>query len=225
MPFRRFRRQFFRKPISVGMGNYLSGIITAISVAALLVVLIKLIISLESILVKMATIEAGNVATAAINETISEYMSAGSLKYSEFISLEKKNSGEIAAITTDVLTVNAMQAELTKDIIERISTLSSDLSIPLGSVLGINILGGRGPGIPVRVAALSGTSADITGEFISSGINQTKHQIILEITADISILVPGGMTTDRVTTEILIAETVVMGSVPDSYISLGDFAG
>lgn len=225
------KRHMFRRPIIIRSGRYkfpgklASGIITAASVVILFAVIVKLISALEPVMTQMATAGAKNIVTTAINEAVSEHISDGSLSYNGLINLEKKDNGEITAITTNVASVNTLRAEITNDVIEKVSDMSSDLSIPLGNILGINILGGRGPGIPFKVVALSSTSADFADEFISAGINQTKHQIMLEITVDINILMPGSSATALVNTEVLVAETVIVGNVPDSYLNLEGLTG
>ena len=87
-------------------------------------------------------------------------------------------------------------------------------------LIGGTVFSGRGPGIPVRIVSVSNVTADFTNEFSSAGINQTRHQIILNIKVDIDMLIPGGTLQDTVTTSMVIAETVIVGTVPGTYADM-----
>ena len=94
---------------------------------------------------------------------------------------------------------------------------SSDLSIPLGTLTGSNLLAGRGPHIRVRTQSVGTATARFDNQFSSSGINQTRHRIILDVDVHVSILLPGLTTYTKVSNEISVAETVIVGGVPETY--------
>ena len=79
---------------------------------------------------------------------------------------------------------------------------------------------GRGPGIPVRIIALTSSRVEFQNSIVTAGINQTKHQINLEVIVDIDILIPWSSESAQVVTEVLIADTVIVGQVPESYVNL-----
>ena len=79
---------------------------------------------------------------------------------------------------------------------------------------------GRGPNIPVQIVVLTSSRVEFNNSIVSAGINQTKHQINLEVIVDIDILVPWGTESAQVVTEVLIADTIVVGHVPDTYLNL-----
>ena len=53
--------------------------------------------------------------------------------------------------------------------------------------------------------------------FSAAGINQTRHQILLSVDVYTSILRPGFTASTKVSNEIAVAETVIVGSVPETY--------
>ena len=65
--------------------------------------------------------------------------------------------------------------------------------------------------------SVGSTTAHLRNAFTSAGINQTKHQILLDVTVQMSILLPGFRTSTQVSNEITVAETIIIGSVPDTY--------
>jgi len=167
---------------------------------------------------EMAINEANEIITAAVNDAIYARLLDGSLSYAELIRLEKDAAGNITALTTDIARINTLQASITNEVITRVGELGdTSMRIPLGNIIGGNLLSGRGPGIGFRVVTLGNPAATFSNEFITAGINQTKHQIMLEIAIHVHILVPGQATQETITMQILVAETVIVGDVPGTF--------
>ena len=104
------------------------------------------------------------------------------------------------------------------DILLRLSEVSTtELSIPIGTLTGSSLLAGRGPAIKVKMQSVGSTTASFRNTFGSAGINQTRHQILLDVQVNMSILLPGFRTSTKVNNEISVAETVIVGSVPENY--------
>ena len=95
-----------------------------------------------------------------------------------------------------------------------------DINIPIGNLLGSNLLLGRGPKVPVKIIMLTSSYSDFRNELEAVGINQVKHQIILEVRVQIDVLLPWEVQSTEVVSEVLIAETVLVGKVPDTYLNL-----
>ena len=62
------------------------------------------------------------------------------------------------------------------------------------------------------------SNASFENEFTEAGINQTKHRIILNVDVSVSILLPGFSTYTKVSNRFTVAETIIVGTVPDSYV-------
>ena len=93
------------------------------------------------------------------------------------------------------------------------------VSIPVANLLGSTLLMNRGPSIPVSVTMLSSSTASFRSELTGAGINQTRHQIFLELDVQLSFLLPWRDMDTSVQTEILVSETVIVGEVPASYMN------
>ena len=65
--------------------------------------------------------------------------------------------------------------------------------------------------------SVGSSEANFRNAFTSAGINQTKHQIILTVDVSVSILLPGFRTATKVSNSFIVAETVIVGTVPDTY--------
>ena len=185
---------------------------------ALLVLALTAMSHLKPILTNLATARVANtvtrIVTAAVNETVYE----GGTDYDQLISLEKDNEGRIVAVKSDMAEFNRLQSAILANVLERMADVDTrELSIPVGTLTGSPLLAGRGPEITVRMQSVGSPSAHFENEFSSAGINQTKHQIMLVVDVSVGILLPGFSTATRVSNEFNVAETVIVGSVPESY--------
>ena len=186
--------------------------------AVLLILALGFSRNLVPVMTEMAINESYELVTAAINEAIQERLLDGSTSYSELIILERDASGHITALTTDMARINLLQTAITNEIIARISAPDmATMRIPLGNIIGGSWLSGRGPGIRFRVVTLGNPSAVFSNEFSTAGINQTMHQIMLDFAVEVNILVPGRETRETITTQMLVAETIIVGDVPDAF--------
>jgi sporulation protein YunB len=166
----------------------------------------------------MALASVKNAVTAAINNSIAEKLSNGELDYTDIVHLEKDSAGQVTALMTDMGRINILKAEITKAIVDDISaTRRSELGIPIGNIIGGNMLSGRGPRIPVRIISVASVKTEFKNSFASTGINQTRHRIIIVVNISVGVLLPGERTSTDVSTELTVAETVIVGGVPDSY--------
>ena len=169
---------------------------------------------------EMALSDASDMVTIQINDTVAKMMDEGLFEYDYFVSLQKDEAGRITAITSNMPRINTLSAEILSDIVENARDGGLDIGVPAGNLTGISLLLGRGPEIPVKIIMLTSSRADFRNDIVSAGINQTKHQIILEVVVDIDILMPWETLSTQVVSEILVAETVIVGAVPDTYLNL-----
>ena len=173
---------------------------------------------LRSLLGNLAVTRVSNMVGRVVMEAVSDAVNSGEIQYNDLISLEKDADGGIAALQSNMAEFNRLQSEIVSDILERLSEVStSELSIPLGTLTGTALLAGRGPSVSVRMQFVGSSSARFENEFTEAGINQTKHRIILYVDVSVSILLPGFSAYTKVSNAFAVAETVIVGSVPDTY--------
>ena len=188
--------------------------------AIILVVLLFGIATLQmrTLLSSLATARASSAVNRIVSEAVNEKIDSGEFAYDDLISFEKGQNGEITAVKSNMPEFNRLQSQILGLILERISEVSTrELSIPVGSLSGSSLLAGRGPLITVKMQSVGSSTAYLRNEFISAGINQTKHLIVLYVDVYISILLPGFSTATKVSNSFTVAETVIVGSVPESY--------
>ena len=221
---RRYRLRYIRYSRPVGAHlteNQLGRMILCALLAGIAVFMFKSGAYLKQLAGEIALSDASDLVILAINDVINRKMSEGEYDYDYFVSLEKDNAGGITAITTNMVEINAFASQVLDDVVHAADSGELEVGIPLGNLLGFNLSVGKGPKVPVKIIMLTSSHADFKNELVSSGINQTKHQMILEIVVDIDILVPWETLSTQVVSRTLIAETVIVGGVPDTFVNVG----
>ena len=199
-------------------GRQRVGIWLTLLVLALLAAVVSLLWHLKPVMTSMATARVSNLVNRIVSAAVNEAVENGSIDYQNFVIFEKDETGHITALRSNVAEVNRMQGQTTDEILHRLSEVAtSELEIPLGTLTGSALLAGRGPSLFVRMQAVGSASAAFRNQFTAAGINQTRHQIFLDVDVYMSILLPGMKTSTRVSNEIAVAETVIVGGVPDTY--------
>ncbi len=199
-------------------GRQRVGIWLTLLVLALLAAVVSLLWHLKPVMTSIATARVSNLVNRIVSAAVNEAVENGSIDYQNFVIFEKDETGHITALRSNVAEVNRMQGQITDEILHRLSEVAtSELEIPLGTLTGSALLAGRGPSLFVRMQAVGSASAAFRNQFTAAGINQTRHQIFLDVDVYMSILLPGMKTSTRVSNEIAVAETVIVGGVPDTY--------
>ena len=217
------RAGFFRRKVVIGRGfgyRRRTNLLILLFAFSLLVFSFKAAAYLRRLTAEMAMSDAIDMVTLAVNETVNRIMSEGDYGYDYFVSIEKDNEGNIAAISANMSRINAVSARVLSEVVEAAENGVLDIKVPLGNLLGSNILMGKGPEVLIEVITLTSSYIDIENELVSTGINQAKHKIILKVDVDVDILVPWDVLTTRVESNVLIAETVIVGEVPETYVDV-----
>lgn len=173
---------------------------------------------LRSMLGSLAVTRVSNMVGRVVTEAVSDAVSSGEIQYNNLITLEKNASGGIAAMQSNMAEFNRLQSTITQEILDRLGEMSDiDLRIPIGTLTGSALLAGRGPGFSVRMQTTGSCSARFENQFTHAGINQTTHSILLCVDVSMSILLPGFRTGTNVSNTFSVAETIIVGDVPDTY--------
>jgi sporulation protein YunB len=191
---------------------------SALILAVLAAIVIAAAARLTSIMKEAAAAQAQNTVTAAVNSAIAKRMARGDMNYNELVTLDKDNNGKVSAIVTNVYSVNAIKAELAEEIVQSVTGEgAARISIPFGNLFGSAVMSGLGPEIPIKIVSVNAAGIDFKNHFSAAGINQTRHEITIVIDVRIKALVPGGTINTETSTRFIVAETIIVGSVPDSY--------
>ena len=209
----RWRR--YRPPMTGGQRARLLCVLAAVCMTALLVVALS---HLKTILGDLAVTRVSNSVNRLVTEAVNAAIDSGEIQYDELITFQKDANGSITAFQSNMAAFNRLQSAITSDVLERLGEVSdTELSIPLGTLSGSALLAGRGPKIRVRMQSVGSCSAHFENAFDHAGINQTTHSILLYVDVSVTILLPGFSTFAKVSNAFSVAETVIVGAVPDTY--------
>lgn len=179
-------------------------------------------VQLWPVLDVMATAKVKNAVTQTLDGTIADQITARGLTYGDFIIIEKDSGGRVTALTSNMAALNELRTSILGESVAAVDGLDrTELSIPVGNLSGISFLSGRGFELPVEVVAVGSAHAEFENQFSDAGINQTRHQIMLSVTVTVDILLPGNTLRTDVSAQVPVAETVIVGTVPDTYLELG----
>lgn len=178
---------------------------------------------LTPVVEKLATSRVVYLAGEVINDAINDQITLQGVEYEDFVHLETDANGRVTALKTDMAAINRFKSDVTALVLDRINNMdNSELYIPLGNIIDGELFSGRGPKIPIIVVPVGSAWADFSTNVSTAGINQTRHQIIVTVSAEITMLLPGYETTTTVSSQVVAAETVIVGDVPQNYTYLED---
>ncbi|WP_295866171.1 sporulation protein YunB [uncultured Oscillibacter sp.] len=207
--------RYYRRPLT---RRAAARLLLTLALLALIGMLAVAGIQMKQLLTKLAVTRVTNTVNRIVTQAVNETIDSGEIRYDDLISFEKDNDGKITAVKSNMPEFNRLQSKILNVILERISEVSTrDLSIPLGSLTGASLLAGRGPLVSVRMQSVGSSTAHLENRFVSAGINQTKHQIFLDVDVSVAILLPGFSTATQVSNAFTVAETVIVGTVPETY--------
>ena len=167
----------------------------------------------------LCNLKARGIAIKIINREAKE--SLENVDYNDLITIIRDTNGNITMVKANVISINRIAAELTLEIQEALEDeKDTNIYIPLGSFLGNEILYNVGSKIPISISSSGAVTTEFKSEFSSAGINQTIHRIYLHTTCRVNIVTPIKTIASEMANEILVAENVIVGPIPDSYYNL-----
>ena len=174
----------------------------------------------------LARTQVMNTASDLINDAILEQIMEGQIQYDRIVYFEKDLNGRITALKTNMAEVNRLKTETLNIINDQILAEDADhFGVPLGSLILPEFFSGKGPQIPVRILAIRNSDANFHSEFTEAGINQTLQQLTMDVLVDVTILVLGQTETFTVSSQMVVAETIIVGDVPATYLQTGGTYG
>ena len=194
--------------------------------AAVLILFLVLFFALRSryrlVIDDLARTQVMNTTSDLTNDAIAKQIAVGDIQYDRIVFFEKDLDGRITALKTNMSEVNRLKTDILNIINDEILALdTSDIGIPLGSLFFPEFLSGKGPAIPVHILSIRNSDANFVSHFSQAGINQTLHRLNMEVSIDVAVLVLGQTASFTMTSEVVVAETVIVGDVPQTYLQTG----
>ena len=171
---------------------------------------------------ELAQTQVKNSTSDLTNDAIAKQIANGSIAYDRLVFFEKDLDGRITALKTNMSEVNRLKTDVLSIINDEILALdASSIGIPLGSLFLPEVLSGKGPAIPVHILSIRNSDATFVSHFEQAGINQTLHKLTMVVSIDVSVLALAETTSFTMESEVVVAETVIVGDVPQTYLQTG----
>ena len=171
---------------------------------------------------ELAETQVKNSTSDLTNDAIAKQIADGIIQYDRIVYFEKDLDGRITALKTNMSEVNRLKTDILNIINDEILALdTSDIGIPLGSFILPEFLSGKGPAIPVHILAIRNSDASFYSDFSQAGINQVLHQLNMLVSVDVAVLVLGQTSSFTINSEVVVAETVIVGDVPNTFLQTG----
>ncbi len=164
---------------------------------------------------EVAQSELDSLAYDIINEAVEKELTSDGINYDDLVSIEKDANGKVSAIRTNMYMMNLLKLNIARDISdEMFRRIEQEIAIPLGNLTGLDFLTGRGPKIKFKAMWVTGVDATYRNSFSDAGINQTRHQIMMDFVVDVGMMFAGRTIGGDVISSICIAETIIVGETP-----------
>ena len=176
----------------------------------------------DAVMLDLTQTQVTNATSDLINDAIAHQIANGKIEYDRIVYFEKDLNGKITALKTNIGEVNKLKTDTLNLINDEILAHDhSQMGIPLGSLFLPELFSGKGPLIPVKILSIRNSDATFESSFTHAGINQTMHQLRMCVLVDVSVLVLGKTVRFTVSSDVVVAETVIVGAVPDTFLQTG----
>ena len=210
------------------MVAWVNRILNRLLILAILLVAVFLLLrdQYDRVIESLAQTQISNTTSDLTNDAIARQIASGDIRYDRIVYFEKDLDGRITALKTNMSEVNRLKTDILNLINDEILALDTmDIGIPLGSLILPQFFSGKGPHIPVHILSIRNSDASFASNFSQAGINQTLHQVTMKVSIDVSVLVLGQTASFTMESQVVVAETVIVGQVPNTFLQTGGTYG
>lgn len=214
----RLKKRPFRWHLGEG-GQLLLAVLLGLGLAITLI--LRFDAAIRPQLVALATAKLQTQLVALSEAALEEAMTEGGASTEGVLQPYSGLDGELSAFTVDTLRLNALRSTLVKTVAQSVGELDShDLGVPMGALTGLDLFSAAGPKLPVRVVSVAAAKGEYRNEFLQAGINQTIYRVVLDVEVTAKLLLPGGVVSTDLSTPVVVAEALIVGQVPQTYVGL-----
>lgn len=179
--------------------------------------------NLTRVVLSLAQAQARAMAVRILNEAAAELLASGEVTYDALMHVTADESGRVRLIQANTPEMNRLAAKVSLMSQEKLQANRDQVvRVPLGSALGMTLFAGAGPKIEVQVLPVGSVQVEFHTDFRTAGINQTRHRVTLLLTAQVQLVIPTGAKTVEASTQVAMAESIIVGEVPDTFTDVGN---
>jgi len=225
--FRSLRRMLLQRTGPVQLSRRGAGLFFAVLFGLLMLLLVMLGLKtmdqqLEPVMESYARSSVEYLVSYAISQAVNDELQKNDWEYARLVTLQTDAEGRVCALDANMVQINLLKSGIERSVLNKIQNIdTSEIGIPMGTMTGISVFNGKGPVMSITLLPLGTVTSDFRSVFSSAGINQTRHQILIDVTADVTIVVSRYAFETSITTQMVVAETVIVGQVPDMFLQTG----
>ena len=174
--------------------------------------------AVNPIILKTSQAEVVSLSQSLLNNAVFDVIKDSSV-YNQIIDISRNQNGDIEFISNNTYQINKISRQIIDTAQIKIENFGAHgLDIPIGTFSGIPALNGIGPDINIKLVPIGAINCNFYSKFAQAGINQTNHRIYLDIDCKVNIIIPTASQTVQAKTQIMIAENLIIGKVPQTYL-------
>nr|WP_162990621.1 sporulation protein YunB [Maliibacterium massiliense] len=174
------------------------------------------------VVLSMSEARMRELAATAMNQAVRETMCTD-VNYYDLIDVKQDDKGNVSMVQSNTVRMNELGAQCAARAQNKLNELAARrIDIPLGAALGWELLQGAGPNISVKIVPVGSVLTEFKTEFENAGINQTRFKVYMDLHAQVDLVIPTGARTVDIITHVPVAETIIVGTVPDYYVNVDD---
>jgi len=167
-----------------------------------------------------------SLSSSVVSDAVYAVLEKENISYNDLVEISYTSSGEVAIINYQSAKMNLLARKIYQTAQGNLEKMGQDgVNIPLGAFSGIPFLAGLGPKVNIKMVPIGAMNSSFDNIFTSVGINQTNHSIFINLSASVSLILPAYKVSIESKTDVLIAQCVIVGKVPDTYLSSGEEIG
>ena len=192
----------------------------------MMILVVLLDMRLRPVITVLSRTKARQLATEQINSAVEQVLAEEDMGYGSVVAVTRAPDGDVKGLSANRVTINRVKTAISDRINENLLRLETQtLPIPIGTLMGGQILSGKGPALPFHVTPLGSVQTEVYNEFETAGINQTVHRIMVSVRVEVTSVLSVYTVNTPVETNVVIAQNIVVGQVPDTYTDInGDMS-
>lgn len=195
-------------------------IILLLSVSVIYIIVDR---NLRPTVITIAKSQANLLVNDAVSRAVQQKVAEENVRYQDMIEIHKDSSGRIVMMQANTVRINQLATDITIEVDKELREIEhEELKVSLGQAVGSHILANYGPRINVSILPVGSVNVLVTDKFDTSGINQTRHQISLDVKTKLAIAIPFYENTIDIHTIVPLTESVIVGEVPETWVSISD---
>lgn len=174
------------------------------------------------IIIESSSAKVRSLSQDAINTAVFEVIKDSTI-YDTLIHILRNEEGEIIMISSNSVQINSLSRDIIENAQLKLEKMgASGVNIPIGTFTGMPIFVGRGPNVKLKLLPIGAINCNFSSKFVTAGINQTNHRIYIEVSTKVNVILPTASEIVNTKTQIMIAENIIIGKVPQTYLFSND---